>query len=133
MFFEYFKAICTKKNTTPTAVVRDLGLSSGKVTAWKNGSIPKIETLHKLAEFLNVPICAFFGGMPDDGMSQNSMTNDESELLDIYRQLERSGKRQLIGKAYELLDGQSRQYPGEEIAPPDISVVTAVHNSGIKK
>ena len=133
MFFDYFREICTKQNTTPTAVVKKLGLSTGKVTAWKNGSIPKNETLQALANALNVPVCALFGGALPGDRKAAALPEDEAELLDIYRQLGKSGKRQLIGKAYELLDAQTSQHSGEEITPPDISVVTAVHNSGIKK
>ena len=63
----------------------------------------------------------------------DTSSEDIEELVGVFKRLNFSSKRQLIGKAYELLDAQSRQCPGEEVTPPDISVVTAVHNSGIKK
>lgn len=41
MFFEQFNKLCIANNTTPTRFTIDiLQLSSSKVTAWKNGSIP---------------------------------------------------------------------------------------------
>ncbi len=128
MFFDQLKKACGAQNTTPTAIVRKLGLSSGQVTAWKNGTIPKISTVEMLANELNVPIAFFFGVEQPE-----PLPDDELELIDVYRQLSRSGKRQLLGKAYELLDTQPQQRPGEEVSPPNVSVVTAVHNSGIKK
>ena len=41
-------------------MVKSLGLSTSKVTAWKKGGIPKQETLYKLAEVLNVSVDCFF-------------------------------------------------------------------------
>ncbi len=126
MYYERLNEICKQHSTTPTALLKKLGLSTSKVTAWKNGSLPKMDTMQLIAKELKVPISTFF-----DEEVPKPLPEDESELLDIYRQLGKSGKRQLIGKAYELLDAQIQQHPGEKITPPDISVVTAVHNSGI--
>lgn len=58
---------------------------------------------------------------------------EESELIDIYRRLQKSGRRQLLGKAYELLAAQDTPPSAASAAPPDISVATAVIDSRIKK
>lgn len=60
------------------------------------------------------------------------LTDDEIELLEAYRQLGKSKKRQLLGKAYELLDSQSIPQ-GDEVAPPDVDLVTSVLDGRIKK
>ena len=52
MFWNSFYNICKLKKTTPTAVCKILGLSTGLPTAWKNGTIPKGDILVKLAEHL---------------------------------------------------------------------------------
>lgn len=62
-----------------------------------------------------------------------ALTDEEMELLHIYRQLQKSGERQLLGKAYELLDAQNASHSGETLTPPDISVATTVIDSRIKK
>lgn len=52
MFFEQFEKLCLNSKTTPTAFIKNvLGLTSAKVTAWKNGSIPKYETLNRIADY----------------------------------------------------------------------------------
>ena len=128
MFFDQLKRACSERGTTPTAVVRKLGISSGQVTAWKKGTVPKMNTIESLSTELDVPVSFFFGAeLPE------SLPEDEAELLDIYRQLTKSGKRQLIGKAYELLDAQTTPKAGEELSPPDIDLVSAVLDRGIKK
>lgn len=60
VFYEQLNRICKQKNTTPTAVTKKLGYSSSKVTAWKNGSIPKQEILVNLADCLGVNTKDFF-------------------------------------------------------------------------
>lgn len=126
MFFEYFREICTKKNTTPTAVVRKLGLSPSKVTMWKGGSIPKTETLLMLAQELNVPVCAFFGGVLPTTTADVHFSDDVLELVDIYQQLRTADKRRLFGKAYELLDAQSTPYAESTIKTPDIDMAATI-------
>ena len=130
MFFEQLKLICAMRGTTPTSVVRKIGLSSGNVTSWKNGASPKRDILEKLAKELDVPVSAFFG---EDVPNMAQLQSDEEELLDVYRQLGKSGKRQLMGKAYELLDGQSTVPTGEEVAPPDVDMVAPIMARGLKK
>lgn len=56
MFFDRFQLLCQKSGTTPTRVIKDLGLSSSKVTAWKNGSSPNSEITKKIANYFNVSI-----------------------------------------------------------------------------
>lgn len=59
--------------------------------------------------------------------------NDSMELLESYKQLSKSKKRQALGKVYELLDSQSISQSGEEVAPPDVDLVTSVLDGRIKK
>ena len=70
----------------------------------------------------------------EKGSSQNAviLTDDEIELLEAYRQLSKSKKRQLLGKTYELLDRQSVPQ-GDEVAPPDVERVAPVLDRRIKK
>ena len=130
MFFDQFRKICIERNTTPTAVVKKIGLSSAKVTAWKNGTIPKMNIVQQLAQELSVPVSSFF---ETDTQLPAQLDPDEEELLEAYRQLVRSGKRQLMGKAYELLDSQSTSATGGETAPPDVDMVATILERRVKK
>ncbi len=126
MYYERLNEICKQHGTTPTALLKKLGLSTSKVTAWKNGSLPKMDTMQLISKELKVPISTFF----DEDVPE-PLPEDAAELLDIYRQLGKSGKRQLIGKAYELLDSQQTPPSGDEISPPNINLVSTVLDRGI--
>lgn len=132
MFFDQLKKICEAKNTTPTAVVRKLGLSSSKVTAWKNGTAPKMEVIEKLAKELDVPVSVFFG---DDltKASEQTLPEDALELIEVYQRLSKSGKRQLLGKAYELLDSLPETRTGEKQEETNTNMAVAVIDSRVKK
>jgi len=56
MFFDNFKMLCNEKNTTPTTVIKQLGYSTSKITAWKNGSSPNIDIASKIADYFGVSL-----------------------------------------------------------------------------
>ena len=56
MFYELLKEVCKKKHTTPSAVCVALGMSKSNVTAWKEGRIPSLYTVMRIAKHLNVPL-----------------------------------------------------------------------------
>ena len=56
MFWDNFSFYCTKNGTSPNAVAKKLGFSSGSVTAWKNGTNPRPSAVLKIAEYFNVSV-----------------------------------------------------------------------------
>lgn len=50
-FFERYKELCSKKGESPTKAAANNGIGGSTVTAWKNGSFPKGETVYKLANY----------------------------------------------------------------------------------
>ena len=102
MFFEQFNKLCINENTTPTKFVTEiLHLSSSKVTAWKNGSIPKYEILDLIANHFNVTVGYLFDGdqinLPKENLSEN-----EFEMLEIFQKFNNREQIKLIGKLEEL-------------------------------
>ena len=53
-FFSRFSDLCRARGVTPNAVARAIGVSSGSVTAWKNGAAPRNATVTKIAEYFHV-------------------------------------------------------------------------------
>ena len=55
MFWTRFIELCNKAEKSPNAVAAACGVkSSGTVTGWRNGSIPRTPVLHKMADYFNV-------------------------------------------------------------------------------
>lgn len=61
MFYSRFCALCKERGISPTTAVRQMGLSSGNSTYWKNGRIPKTEVLECVAKFFGVSVDYLLG------------------------------------------------------------------------
>lgn len=119
MFFEHFSKLCEAENTTPTKFVTDiLHLSSSKVTAWKNGSIPKYEILNSIANYFNVSIGTLFDGK-EKSSSTNQLNDDEQELIDIYKSLSIMNKGRLRERAEMLAELETSAEPVVEEEPEE--------------
>lgn len=56
MFYDNLRKICREKGTTVTTVLKELKMSTGSTGKWKDGSIPKIDTVMQLSEYLDVSL-----------------------------------------------------------------------------
>ncbi len=54
IFFYRFRDLCQRNDTTVNAVGRELGISSGALTAWKKGTAPHVSSVLKIAEHFGV-------------------------------------------------------------------------------
>lgn len=55
VFWENYTKLCKQAGQTPTGVARAVGISSGNASAWRNGRIPSMQIVYKLAEYFDVP------------------------------------------------------------------------------
>ena len=53
-FFARFSSLCKESGTTPNAVAKRIGVSSGSVTAWKRGTAPRNATVTAIADYFGV-------------------------------------------------------------------------------
>lgn len=102
-FGENLKRICKEKGTTPTAILKKWGLSTSKVSAWYNGSLPKQETLIRLADELDCSVMDFFAD-EDDIEKRIPENEDEADILKIYRKLSRKQKHAFMTMVYQFAD-----------------------------
>jgi transcriptional regulator with XRE-family HTH domain len=54
MFYDNLLSLCQQKNVKVTNVVAELNISSGNLSKWKAGVLPRADTLKKLSEYFNV-------------------------------------------------------------------------------
>lgn len=47
-FHENLKRICNAQGTTPTAVLKELGVTTSKLAAWNRGSLPKQDMMVRI-------------------------------------------------------------------------------------
>lgn len=99
-FWKRFELECVRKLKKPTVVARDLGLTCGTVTGWKNGSIPQPDNLEKIAKY--------FGCSTDYlvGDSESRINDDagllsppEKLLIKLFREATEKGRFEIIATA----------------------------------
>ena len=66
MFWERFVQLCAERNTKPNPVAKELGISSGAVTNWKNGAVPQSATLKRIADYFGVSTSYLLGNVQLD-------------------------------------------------------------------
>lgn len=104
MFFDQLKNLCEQNKITPTFFVKEkLHLSSSKITAWKNGSIPKYETLKEISNYFKVPVSYLF-------IEKYEIEDtEESRLLTAFRKLNEEGRMNVLGIAEMSADNPKYQ------------------------
>lgn len=77
MFWSVFVGLCAKREVSPNAVAKALGLSSGSVTLWKNGAVPRSTTIRKIADYFGVSPESFLAEADDPAIKKAPGINAE--------------------------------------------------------
>ena len=56
MFWDNFLAECAKKGKSPAVVAEELGFSNSATTCWKNGSLPRMSSRKKIADYFCITV-----------------------------------------------------------------------------
>lgn len=56
MFYDNLRKVCKARNTTPTTILKELGMSTGNTGKWKNGGVPSADAAYKIAKLLDVSV-----------------------------------------------------------------------------
>lgn len=134
MFFDNFSRLCKERGTSPTAVGQMVGVQKNTVSYWKkNGTLPKQEQLEEMAKILNCSVADFFSepsgfhgavanvrnrvengtigdvitnvGTTSIADPMGEMSDDERELLSLYRKLSAIDRAKLMVTADEMANG----------------------------
>lgn len=108
MFYDTFTNICKEKGYSPTSVLQRLNISTSKLTAWKNGSMPNSSFLLPISEFLEVSTDYLLTGKEKNSL-EVKLTDDEQEIVNIYRELTDLNKARLTERGQSLLEQQQMQ------------------------
>ena len=89
-FWKNFLKYCNKIGKSPNAIAKELGIASGSVTAWKNGTIPHATTLNKIADYFSISVACLLGY--ENEKEKNSANTEFSEkdimLVEAYHKSE---------------------------------------------
>lgn len=88
----------------PNPVGKELGVSSGTITGWKNGALPKPEILSRIASYFDVSV-DYLIGKTDKKEKPTTETDDglSPEFKSLYRQLTSEQKSIVLGAMREFV------------------------------
>ena len=91
MFFDSLKVACAQKGTSPTSLLKKLGMSTSSVTSWKNGVVPSLKTVYKLAEALGIDPAQLLEGSGDTqgGDTKKAPALTEKDKRDVAKDVAR--------------------------------------------
>lgn len=80
IFFERYSALCRAAGETPNSVAKEIGASSGSVTAWKKGTEPRNATMTKIADYFDTTVDYLTGRIDDPENSDRFGLEDPTEM-----------------------------------------------------
>lgn len=107
MFWSVFVGLCAQRGVSPNAVAKELALSSGSVTSWKCGAIPRPTTIKKIADYFAVSPDLFLAGTDDPsikkapGINAEGLSAARKALLDAVDGLTDEQCEKLLGIVLE--------------------------------
>lgn len=100
MFWERFVSECERVGKKPNPVGKEVGVSSGTVTGWKNGVVPKPECLQRIADYFGCTTDYLLGisecRTPNDVNAIVDLTEQEKTLLRLFRETTEEGRFEMI-------------------------------------
>lgn len=108
------KKICEMKGIKQIEIAEFMGISQGSVSNWMKGiNSIDIENLAKLCSFLDVSLNQIYG--VDPITPETLLSAQESELLRLFRSLNKNGKAMLISTAQAFSGNPDLQKEGAAV------------------
>ena len=80
MFYNNVQSLCRERGTSLTTMAREIGISTGLPSFWKKGTIPKADTLQKIADYFGVTVNDL---LSDPGEAPSKLRREEGEKIAV--------------------------------------------------
>lgn len=120
LFIKRLKALRLKENITLEHLGSLFNVTKQTASRWETGDrFPSIETLYGLAEHFNVSIDYLTGRIDNSNIISNNtdfIADEESELLEDFRQLNKHEQNIILGKISEMIYNKNIERNNMEVA-----------------
>ena len=83
MFWKNFLKLCSSKEKSPNKIAKEIGISSGAITNWKNGVTPQDSTLQKIADYFGVTVDALLSDSAEPKLT-NELDSADVHMIPLY-------------------------------------------------
>lgn len=106
MFWNNFIFYCNQNSVAPNRVAAKLGFSTGTVTWWKKGRVPRDSALQKIAAYFGVTVDDLLADTPQKTPpASKELTEDDMKLLELFHSIpedKRAAYLELLAAARKL-------------------------------
>lgn len=105
MFINILEQLMKENNISEYKLTQELALSKSAIWNWRQGCQPAADKIVKLADYFEVSTDYLLGRESDSGIinTNANLTEDESEIISLYRKMSFQDKNQLRGFAKALV------------------------------
>ncbi|MBQ7547242.1 MAG: helix-turn-helix transcriptional regulator [Clostridia bacterium] len=102
MFYERLQVLCHERKLSVSAALQIMGVSSGNITHWRKGRLPKGKTLRRMAQFFDVPVDFLIGS------KQESLAVQQEKLLLLFESVPAEKRADLL-RQFEKMTQRARE------------------------
>lgn len=142
MFIDNLKVACAQKGTSPTALLKSMGMSSSSVTAWKKGVEPSLGTVYRIAKQLEVNPAALLEGWSNARLDdynagytdcmEDDWAGDNKKAPTLTKKDERDIARDLETIMTKLEDGGDMMFDGNPMTDEARESIMAAMKLGLE-
>ena len=104
-FFEQYTKLCKEQGKSANGAAKEIGLPSSSVTYWKRGSLPRGETLEKIAAYFGVSV-DYLQGYTD---VKEKPTAGAVSFADVVKAVKSMDREQLVKLAIIIAQEQGER------------------------
>lgn len=93
MFYDQFMHLCERDGVSPTSLLKNLGMSKGSLSNWREGKLPTGEILVRFSEHFQVSLDYLVNGTDVIG----ALSEEDREWLDLIHSLSPETQRDFKG------------------------------------
>lgn len=108
MFWENFLVECAKKAKSPATVAEELGFSNSATTYWKNGSMPRMGSRKKIADYFGISVEELMGTKKEPA-GQGELKREWADIEVAYKSATPEARAAAKAAALAVLESSKKE------------------------
>lgn len=108
MFYENYVMYCKKIGKSKTDVAKQIGKTSKSVTGWKNGAVPRNDTLKKLADYFGVTVDDLLADNKKEPAGDGGLRKEWAEVESAYKNASPEARAAALAAALAVLNSNNK-------------------------
>jgi transcriptional regulator with XRE-family HTH domain len=108
LFWENFLVECAKKAKSPATVAEELGFSNSATTYWKNGSMPRMGSRKKIADYFGISVEELMGTKKEPA-GQGELEREWADIEVAYKSATPEARAAAKAAALAVLESSKKE------------------------